>query len=118
MSPIELANAKRYLKAPTVEEIDLVLKHLGVTATQFERFFNVYENCIAQLHMGARANVTGRYGQTYERKLPRKYWHLIFENLPNKSHSYLKPVAQTKPKIKRAKKMKKVKMDEKILALI
>lgn len=116
-NPIALQNSKRYLKAPTVEEIDLVLKHLGVTAAQFERFFNVYTNCIAQLHMGTRANVTNDNG-TYERKLPRKYWHLIFENLPTNKSSHLIAVTHVKPKIKRAKKMKKVKMDEKILALI
>lgn len=113
-SEIEIQNQKKYLKAPTVEEIDAVLKHLGVTAAHFERFFNIYPNCIAQLHMKERANVVREYG-TYTRRLPLKYWHLIFENLPSKHSQHLRPV--TKQKIKRAKK-KKIKMDDKILALL
>lgn len=119
---IEIENQKRYLRAPTIEEIDLVLEHLGVSQTHFERFFNIYPNCIAQLHMGDRSNVIKSNGEEHKRKLPLKFWHIIFENLPHKEKKEVlrtisKPKA-SKPKIKRATKRKKVVMDEKILALL
>lgn len=73
-------NFYKWLKAPTIEQIDAVIKKAGVTQSQFERYYGIYPRAIAHVRCGAS-------------DLPAKYWHLFFEE-PKKKVS--DPVRYTK----------------------
>lgn len=62
------ANREKYLKAPTIEEIEAFMAKLGVTAPQFEMFYGIKPDTIRQIRVG-------------ERNLPCKWWHFIFEEI-------------------------------------
>src|SRR5688572_10445129 len=100
-------NTSKYLKSPTIEDIQSALDNLGVCARHFERYFGIPVKTITKFKVGSQG-------------FPKKYWHLIFENLPKDKQEVLKTITKPvapKPKIKRAKK-KRVVMDDKILALL
>jgi len=63
-------NIKRWLKAPTIEQIDLVVKASGVSELQFERYYGIYPGCIKKVRFGGY-------------RLPVQHWHLFLED--NKS---------------------------------
>lgn len=74
----ELAHANRakYLKAPSLKEIDSFIKELNVSDNQFERFFGMAYNTIGPI----RAN---------RGKLPAKFWHIVYEKIiPSYSTDY------------------------------
>ena len=59
-------NAKRWLKPPTIEQIDAVVKKSGVSELQFERFYNIYPGCIKKVRFGGY-------------RVPVQYWHIFLE---------------------------------------
>jgi|SRR5688572_7726058 len=59
-------NNYKYLKAPTIEQIEAVVKAANVSESQFERYHGIYEQCIKQVRMGLR-------------EMPSKYWHLFLD---------------------------------------
>lgn len=61
-------NKSKYLKAPEWEQIDEFIKELGIPNFQFERFYQIPYNTIAQVKNGTR-------------KLPAKFWNVIFEKI-------------------------------------
>lgn len=87
----EHPNAKRWLKPPTIEQIDAVVKASGTSESQFERFYGIYPNCIAGI----------RYG---DKRMPVQFWHLFLAEdrksfLPNSlpiSVSKTVPIAKTR----------------------
>lgn len=103
---IVIKNRSRYLKSPTPAEIQAALDNLGICGRHFERFFGLPINTISKFKIGADP-------------FPVKYWHFVFENLPEKTgeKQTSKPISEPKPKSKRAKK-KRVVLDEKIRALL
>lgn len=114
-----LGNTSRYFRGPTPEEVAIVIKSLGMTIAHFERYFGLNDRCVKQHRRGYRP-------------FPKKHWHVVFENLPDQSvrdfvlnhPSKAKFIAAkkiiedgNKPKKQRAKKKRKVLIDEKIEAL-
>lgn len=59
-------NRMRYLKQPTMEEIDSFIKFCRVSELQFERFFRIAAETIKNVRNG-------------DRPLPAKYWHIFYE---------------------------------------
>src|SRR5688572_24220235 len=59
-------NNYKYLKAPTIEQIEAVVKAANVSESQFERFHGIYFGAIREVRMG-------------KREMPAKYWHLFLE---------------------------------------
>lgn len=66
MTEIELHNLRKYLKAPTIEQVSSFIKELGVSDVQFERFYEMKIGTMKKLRSGYR-------------NLPRKFWHFIYE---------------------------------------
>lgn len=66
-------NKFKYLRAPTIEQIDAAVKSAGVTDAQFERFHKIYPTCIYQVRCGFR-------------EMPAKHWHIFFETEPTSGH--------------------------------
>jgi hypothetical protein len=71
-------NASRYLFPPTYEQIKSVIEKTGLSEPGFERFFGIPETTIKQVRLGKRKH------------LPTPYWHLIFENSPQKDKNTAK----------------------------
>lgn len=61
-------NRAKYLKAPSILEIDTFIKELQVSDAQFERFFGMPFNTMGVVRNG-------------QRKLPAKYWHIVYEKI-------------------------------------
>lgn len=61
-------NQLKYLKPPSWEQIEIVLKAHGVSGQQFERFYGMYPNQLAKIKCG-------------DKNLPAKHWHIIYECL-------------------------------------
>lgn len=62
------ANRRKYLKAPTISEIENFIKELKINAAQFERFFGIPDNTIPQIKNGYK-------------RLPARFWHIIYEKI-------------------------------------
>lgn len=69
---MEHPNHYKYLRPPTPEELDKVIKALGLSGRQFERYFGLYRKCVCHTMTGWRP-------------MPAKYWHLVFENMPDEN---------------------------------
>lgn len=82
-------NKFKYLKAPTIEQIEAVVKKAGVTDAQFERYNHIHEGAIKKIRQG-------------KKQMPTKHWHLFFETYPSHGvFSVAKPTSQTpKPRTK------------------
>jgi hypothetical protein len=66
----------KYLKAPSLTEIDAFIKELGISDLQFERYYRMASRTIDKVRRGYRP-------------LPRKYWHYIYEkSLPEYAIGY------------------------------
>lgn len=72
-------NRYKFLKAPTIEQIEAVVKKAGVTETQFERYYGLYARAIC-------------YARSGYREMPVKYWHLFLEEPPK---PYSKRISRT-----------------------
>lgn len=85
----ELAHTNRtkYLKPPTIKQLSSFIKQLGVTDTQFERFFGIPYNMITQVRSGAK-------------NLPAAYWHIVYEKVVPTYGDGFKNNTQVKPLIK------------------
>lgn len=59
-------NLRRWLKAPTIEQIDAVVKKSGVSELQFERFHNIYPGVIRNIRWGSK-------------RMPVQHWHLFLD---------------------------------------
>lgn len=59
-------NSYKYLKAPTIEQIEAVVEKTGVSEAQFERVYGLYDGCICHVRIGFKP-------------LPAKHWHLFLE---------------------------------------
>lgn len=62
-------NMVKYLKAPTIAEINKALELYGTTISQTERFFGMPAKTLRKARAG-------------KRNLPTSYWHVIFEKIP------------------------------------
>ena len=62
------ANSKKYLKAPSIEEISAFIDELGVTDLQFERFYEIPYRTMGKV----------RNGQV---NFPTRYWHFVYEKV-------------------------------------
>lgn len=92
----EMEIRRKYLKAPTVEEIKSFIKELKVTYSQFEVYYNIPPGTLKQVFIRAR-------------KLPVKYWPIIYERIiPTYGLKYTKKQA----KIKKIKDTKRVNVKE------
>lgn len=87
----ETLNRKRYLKAPTVEQVNNFIEELGVSALQFERFYGIPDHTIPRIRVGTR-------------DFPRKYWHIIYEKIvPTYGDGYAKAMSLKKKVTKKKK---------------
>lgn len=80
----EHPNAKRWLKAPTIEEIDAVVEASGASEPRFESFHGIYIGCIAHVRLGVR-------------DMPLKHWHIFLDKTPEKRMN--RNMSKTTPKI-------------------
>ena len=96
MTQIEYDNVHKYLKAPSITEIDAFIKELGISDYQFERYYRMAFRTMNKVRTGYRP-------------LPRKYWHYIYEKkLPeyaafnkSKTHKHERALERTKPQRKK-----------------
>lgn len=74
MKPSEHPNCRRWLRPPTIEQIEAVIKASGVTVPHFEKYHGIYDGCIRHIRLG-------------DKKMPVQHWHLFLEdtktNVPN-----------------------------------
>lgn len=56
-----------FLKAPTIEEVEAVVKKAGVSESQFERYHQIAPATIRRLRFGIRP-------------MPAKHWHLFLSS--------------------------------------
>lgn len=84
-------NTFKYLKAPTVEQIEAAVKAAGVSQAQFERYYHLHKDAIRFCLKGLRT-------------MPSKYWHIFYEAPVN-----LRTPMRTKATSKAANKRTKVK---------
>ena len=68
MTQIEYDNVHKYLKAPSLAEIDAFIKDLDITDAQFERYYEMVPQTIKNIRNGYRP-------------LPRKFWHFVYEKI-------------------------------------
>lgn len=61
-------NSFKYLKAPSIEQIKIVVAAHGVNPKQFERFYGMTQKTLEKIGRG-------------DRNLPVKHWHIIYECL-------------------------------------
>lgn len=59
-------NKKKYLHAPTIQQIDEFVKECKVSYYRFELFFGIARGTIKDVRAG-------------KKEFPVKYWHIIFE---------------------------------------
>jgi hypothetical protein len=87
MTDLELRNVKKYLKAPTAEQVIEFVEEVGVSDLQFERFYEMSNETIKNVRRGYR-------------QLPKKYWHFIYEKIvPTYGISYTKPIISSGSKV-------------------
>lgn len=70
-------NKAKYLKPPSLQQIEAFVADLGVTCTQFEKFFGIATGTIKQIRLYENTEPKPQY----ERKLPAKFWHIIYEKI-------------------------------------
>ena len=68
MTQIEYDNVHRYLKPPSLAEVDAFIKELGVSDSQFERFYRMPKKTISRI-------------RAQQINLQKKYWHYIYEKI-------------------------------------
>lgn len=95
----EHPNAKRWLKPPTIEQIDAVVKASGASEPMFESYHGIYIGCIIHVRMGFR-------------NMPLKHWHLFLEDNPKNTNKHT-----NKPVISKPKKQK-VSADSRLAGLV
>lgn len=61
-------NRTKYLKAPTLEQVESFITKLKVSGAQFERFYGIPDGTIRQIKLNKRS-------------LPAKFWHIIYEQV-------------------------------------
>lgn len=89
---LKLENEKKYLKPPTLMQIEQFLKELDITTASFERFYGIPLGTIRKIRHGDN----GRY-------LPVKFWHIIYEKIvPAYGSGFLNP-DQPRIEIKKTK---------------
>jgi len=59
-------NNIKYLKAPSIDLIESVVKKFKVSESQFERFFGISKGTIKYVRMNLR-------------EMPSKFWHLFYD---------------------------------------
>lgn len=64
----EMEIRRKYLKAPTAQEVKDFLKELDVSYPQFETFYDIPKSLISQVVIGVKP-------------LPVKYWPIIYERI-------------------------------------
>lgn len=74
-------NAKRWLKPPTIEQIDAAVKASGTSEPKFEAFYGLSLGCIAKVRCGFR-------------QMPVKHWHIFLEDTKTNIH---KPLHRSNP---------------------
>lgn len=68
MTQIEYDNVHKYLKAPSLAEIDAFIKELGITDAQFERYYEMPFRIMSKIRNGSKP-------------FPKKYWHYVYEKI-------------------------------------
>lgn len=68
MASRKIANKRTYLKAPEKEMIQKHIDELGVSVSQYERFFGIPIGTVPQILLGLR-------------ELPAKFWHIVYEKI-------------------------------------
>jgi hypothetical protein len=87
MTDLELRNVKKYLKAPTAEQVIEFVEELGVTDVQFERFYQMKPETIKKVRNGYR-------------NLPKKFWHFVYEKIvPTYGTDFNKTIISKRRKI-------------------
>lgn len=61
-------NRTIYLKAPPYDQVIEFIAELGVSQSQFERFFGIAKGTIKQIQVG-------------NCQLPAKHWHIVYEKI-------------------------------------
>jgi len=86
MTQIEYDNVHKYLKAPSLAEIDAFIKELDITDAQFERYYKMPDRTISKIRFE-------------NRPLPKRFWHFIYEKIvPQYSLSFTSKTAINVPK--------------------
>ena len=99
MTPIEHENVHKYLKAPSLAEIDAFIKELGISDLQFERYYEMPFRTINKIRTG-------------QNDLARKYWHFIYEKIvPDYGLGYKKMQGKSELKNERVKPKRHNKFD-------
>lgn len=71
MRPLETVaeiNRKKYLVAPTWEQIESFISELGVKMYHFEKFYHISFNTLTQVKAGTR-------------QLAAEHWHIVYERI-------------------------------------
>ena len=81
-------NLKKYLKPPTWEQIDSLVKEVGVTIYRFESYYGLPFNHLAKVKCGLK-------------QLGRAYWHIFYERIKPEYHLQFnkKAIRKTVPKM-------------------
>ncbi|MBP6477757.1 MAG: hypothetical protein KBA90_13285 [Chitinophagaceae bacterium] len=95
MKPSEHPNCRRWLRPPTIEQIEAVVKASGSSELQFERYYGIYTGCIKNIRLGVK-------------KMPVQYWHIFLED---KESVVAKTVAKTVSATQKIPKKKRTKVD-------
>lgn len=103
MTDIELINSERYLKAPTVAQVNQFVKECGVSTHRVELFYGIAVGTIRQVRIGHRL-------------LPCKYWHIFFGDTVRKEQPVRKYKHVTRVATKKISK--RIKEDERIKGLM
>lgn len=78
MTQIEYDNVHKYLKAPSLVEIDAFINELGISDLQFERYYEMTPRTISRI-------------RAQHIQLPRRFWHYVYEKIvPEYAVSYYK----------------------------
>lgn len=67
---IKKENSRKYLKPPTLLQIESFISELGISASAFERFYGVPYGTIRKIRNGYQG-----------RELPMRFWHIIYEKI-------------------------------------
>lgn len=87
MTQIEFDNVHKYLKAPSLTEIDDFIKELGISDLQFERYYEMTPKTISRI-------------RAQRIQLPRRFWHYVYEKIvPQYAIPYSKRNNKTPSKI-------------------
>lgn len=85
MTQIEYDNVHKYLKPPSLAEIDAFVKELGITDAQFERYYGIPFRMMGKVRNGSKP-------------FPKKYWHFVYEKIvPQYAIPYTKKIKSKVP---------------------